>query len=226
MSQLEIVDHVITDPPYSAHVHKSVRRGMSAHNGQFCERSDLGFASLSPELMADVAALSAKLSLRWIIMFSDSESSHLWRAAFESADMDYVRTGAWIKVGGAPQFTGDRPAVGFEAINIFHPPGRKKWNGGGKQGLWSCPIVVSRGGHNEVRVHTAQKPLKLMTALIEDFTSPGDVVLDPFMGSGTTLRAAKDTGRKAIGIELQEKYCEIAAKRMSQEVLSFPTEAA
>jgi site-specific DNA-methyltransferase (adenine-specific) len=70
--------------------------------------------------------------------------------------------------------------------------------------------------------HPTQKPLKLMTwciAMTQDDSIA--TVLDPFMGSGTTLRAAKDLGRKAIGIELSERYCEIAANRMGQEVLDF-----
>jgi site-specific DNA-methyltransferase (adenine-specific) len=65
--------------------------------------------------------------------------------------------------------------------------------------------------------HPAPFPLSLATLAIR--TTDAQVVLDPFMGSGTTLRAAKDLGRKAIGIEIEERYCEIAAKRMAQEVL-------
>jgi DNA modification methylase len=67
--------------------------------------------------------------------------------------------------------------------------------------------------------HPTAKPVNLMTMLLEK--CPAGVIVDPFAGSGTTLRAAKDLGRKAIGIEIEERYCEIAARRMAQEVLAL-----
>lgn len=74
------------------------------------------------------------------------------------------------------------------------------------------------------KVHPTQKPLEVIRwALLwaDDRGNVNETVFDPFMGSGTTLRAAKDLGRKSIGIEIEEKYCEIAAKRLSQEVFDF-----
>lgn len=81
--------------------------------------------------------------------------------------------------------------------------------------------VVNADGPGVKRVHPTQKPTTLITRIIKDWAGECDTILDPFMGSGTTLRAAKDLGRKAIGIEIEERYCEIAAKRLAQEVLDF-----
>ena len=69
--------------------------------------------------------------------------------------------------------------------------------------------------------HPSPKPIEYMNCIVKRFTSEGDTILDPFMGSGTTLVSAKKTGRKAIGIEIEEKYCEIAVKRLQKEGLGF-----
>ena len=80
--------------------------------------------------------------------------------------------------------------------------------------------AVNADGAGHKRVHPTQKPVVLFQRLLADHFPTG-VILDPFMGSGTTLRAAKDLGRKAIGIELDERYCEVAATRLGQEVLAI-----
>jgi site-specific DNA-methyltransferase (adenine-specific) len=71
--------------------------------------------------------------------------------------------------------------------------------------------------------HPCPKPLAWMTWLVGLASLPDEMVVDPFMGSGTTLFAAKSLGRKSIGIEIEERYCEIAAQRCSQEVLGLVT---
>lgn len=83
---------------------------------------------------------------------------------------------------------------------------------------WMGAMKTGRDGQVRRR-HPTEKPVELMTWVVQQ--CPPGVIADPYMGSGTTLRAAKDLGRKAIGIEVDERYCEIAAKRMGQEVLAL-----
>jgi site-specific DNA-methyltransferase (adenine-specific) len=167
------------------------------------------------ELFDGVGDEIARLTKRWAVVFSDVESIHHWRAVM--VGMRYVRTGIWVKPDAMPQMSGDRPAVGFEPATIMHANGAMRWNGGGHAAVWTHNVV--KGTASDRPDHPCPKPLPLMRELVSLFTDPGETILDPFMGSGTTLRAAKDLGRKAIGIELEEKWCEVAAKRMSQSVL-------
>ena len=218
------VDHVIADCPYSEEVHSKSRSGRNlpdAENGFDCKARravEFGFEHITPEQIDQLAAQYARLAKRWVIVFSDVESSHLWRQALERYGLDFCRTGAWIKQRGTPQFTGDRPGTGFEALTIAHRKGRKRWNAGGKVGVWTHPVVANCNGHRQDRVHTTQKPLSLMMELIEDFTDPGETICDSHSGSFTTAVAAIRLGRRFIGCELQEKYVEIGRQRLEAEV--------
>lgn len=222
---LEQVDHFIADPPYSEHVHGAARSSIMRSNdrggryGADVRRNvDLGFAHLTVELRDFLAAEAARLTSRWVLVFSDTESAHLWAEALEDQGLDYVRTGAWVKRGSTPQFSGDRPATGFESVTICHPKGRKRWNGGGAHAVWDVPIVLNRArSAKSERVHPTQKPLALMAALVQQFTDPGEVILDPVAGSGTTGVAAKRLGRRAVLVEEQEAHCEAAAARLTRE---------
>ena len=228
------VDHVVTDPPYSDYVHSKSRRGGSdaplvdgsgrAVASSFSRTKEFGFDAITEELRVFVGKWIAAECRRWSLVFSDVESAHLWRDVIASEFCDYCRTGAWVKIGATPQFTGDRPAAGFEAITICHRNGRKKWNGGGTHAVWSHPIVLNRS-HRDPRLHTTQKPEPLMLELVQLFTDPGDLIFDPFLGSGTTAAAAKRVGRRCVGVEIDERYCEIAAKRLAQEVLPLEMES-
>lgn len=81
--------------------------------------------------------------------------------------------------------------------------------------------VQPNAARAEMPGHPCPKPLAWATWIIKRMSKEGDTILDPTCGSGTALRAAKDLGRKAIGIETEERYCEIAANRLAQEVLPF-----
>ena len=198
------VDLVLTDPPYGDNVHTKHLSSVKA------DRQTLGFDCIDAQTMVDLTAEWVDKSLGWVIFTCD----WTFMNALSAAGL-LVRFGIWRKPDGPPQFTGDRPGMGWDAIAICHRKGVKKWNGGGKHAFYS----FTRGGHKYG--HPTGKPVALLEALVSDFSCVGDTILDPFMGSGTTLVAAKQLGRKAIGVEISEAYCEIAVQRLRQGVLAL-----
>lgn len=233
LRSLDAVDHTITDPPYARDVYvrlgspnshppkagepANLGRTFKLNNGARVKALAAGEIGNIDEMLPTVAYEIARLTRRWSIVYSDVESCHLWRMHLELCGMRYVRTGAWVKPDPMPQFSGDRPGTGFEPCTITHAQGAMRWNGGGHAAVWTWNTAKG----DDRPDHPCPKPIGLMREQIEQFSDVGDLILDPFMGSGTTLRAAKDLGRRAIGIEIEEKYCAIAVERLRQGVLAL-----
>lgn len=218
-------DHIISDPPFSAKVHALQRRVMTGPHRRFARQrgglardllyhgnpvaQDLGFAHLTPELRRLCGVHFARVARRWVVVKSDEESRHLWQADLERAGARHIRAGTWWKSGAQPQLSGRMPAVDRDALQISHARGEAiRWNGGGMHASWCAEpgpvyrfqIATDRNGTGE-RVHTTQTPLALWLAIVEDFTDPGESVLDPFCGSGSLGIACLRLGRRYIGMD-------------------------
>jgi site-specific DNA-methyltransferase (adenine-specific) len=202
-------DVVIADPPYEAEAHTSQR--LVARAGGKLEVEPLTFPPITEELRAVSAFQMARVARRWILVFCQVEAAMKWRAALEAGGAVYKRTCQWIKPDGKPQYSGDRPGIGYESIVACHAPGRSRWNGGGSHGVF----IVNKGGDARTG-HQTQKPLALMEILVRLFSDRGELILDPFAGSGSTGVAAIRHGRRFIGWETNASYAAIARRRLER----------
>jgi len=209
------VDVVITDPPYESEAHGLLRRkrGKAFRSGvRSIDNSPIAFPPITAAERAMVGAEIARVTRRWAIVFCQVEGAMLWRAALEP--LIYKRTCVWTKPDGQPQLSGDRPGMGYESIVCAHVAGRSKWNGGGRLGVFThikADFASGRSGHQ------TQKPLPLMLELVSLFSEPGELVLDPYAGSGTTGVAALRLGRRFLGCELDATYATTARERLTAE---------
>ena len=212
------VDAVITDPPYESHMHDA-KRGVKVFGAKLRIRNDghanpppVDFASIDG--MREIVAQEAvRLAQGWSLVFCTPEGVAPWRDALEAAGAKYKRACVWVKPDSAPQFNGQGPAMGAEMfVAAWCGDGHSKLNGGGRRNVFTHPCQPpDRTGE-----HPTEKPISLMREIISLFSAPGQLVCDPFMGSGTTGVAAVKLGRRFIGIELDPKYFDLACRRIEE----------
>ena len=201
---LPFADVLITDPPYaSAAATATTGWAKQKWGGNW---GDMSLVTLMAEATLDAAKLYHEHEVYW---FTDN-LSHAALTPLLFRRYPILQTIVW-----------DRDMLGMGAYyrkqTEFILYGRTR----------NAPEFASRTARDLIRLkpdyaereHPAQKPVGLLTALLAN-SAPG-LVLDPYAGAGTTLVAARNLGRDAVGIEIEERYCEIAARRLSQGVLDL-----
>jgi site-specific DNA-methyltransferase (adenine-specific) len=212
------VDHIMTDPPYDADTHGSgammrvsstkLTRELKGIDGEGPKQFGLGFAALAEGQIEWCAKQFVRLSRGWILVFCATEDVGEWKRALLAAGARYRGSHLWHKTRAAPKIQGNGPAKGFENFVLcWAGEGDSKWNGGGRVGNYSYPP-------DNWQVE-GQKPHALMRQLVLDFTLPDTIILDPFMGRGTTGCAAKALGRSFIGYEVGDRQFGIAEKNIA-----------
>ncbi len=207
MPALGRFDAVVTDPPYSSAYQD--KWGSATRKDGVKMDAELSFEGIDKVLDALPAVVADKCN-GWGIFFTNIEGVHAWLEGLSAWKPDNVL--AWVKPDCTPRLNGEGPARGFEpAITCWFGKGRRKWNAGGKRGVYTCNVNTGRFGG-----HPTEKPLALMQEIIKDFAPSEGTILDPFMGSGTTLVACQRMGRMGTGIELDPEYFDIACKRVDE----------
>ena len=193
------VDLVLTDPPYGINWSRGVhaKRNSRSHDGILNDED----TSVRDEVLALLRDTPAIVFGSFYAPFPRHTKQILVWA--KTADCGVVGSTTGYRRDAEPVFL-----VGSWPMQTV------KWS----SVLRSHPEFRGRAARDSG--HTHAKPVDLIRLLIERSPSAG-VILDPFMGSGTTLRAAKDLGRRCIGVEIVEAYCEIAVKRLRQSVLAL-----
>jgi site-specific DNA-methyltransferase (adenine-specific) len=219
LHDLSGIGAVITDPPYSSGgafrgdraqltTTKYVNSDTAAYRPEFAgdtrdQRSFLAWATMwlnaARQASEPGAVLASFIDWRQLPVLTDAVQAGGWT---------WRNLATWWKPGVRMQK--GRFSASAEYV-IYATNGPVLDGAGSPQNVFSCKVDSDRD-------HIAQKPADVMRWVLQ-VVRPGCLVLDPFMGSGSTLRAAKDVGCKAIGIDVDERYCEIAAERCAQEVL-------
>lgn len=192
LSDLPPIDIVLTDPPYGINYQSNHHKGLK-------------FDKLQGDGIYPVETLKDLIRLSRNAVYAFTRWDMLWKLPTPKSFI------VWVKNNWGMGDLQHEYARQWEGCAFYANSGHE-WTDGRPQDV----LIVDRVGSGQLK-HPTEKPIVLLEKLL--IQCQGDMVLDPFMGSGSTLRAAKNLNKKAIGIEIEEKYCELAAERMAQGVL-------
>ena len=193
---------VITDPPYDDRTHQGRETGSS--------KKGIPYPPLTMELAHAVVENFSFCNPTWWVFFC-SHTTYQWFAKeLEHIDQYVFAPIPWVKPDPAPRKQGDGPDSSCEWLCIARPKKRLR-RYGHRPGHYFEQTASTRG-----KGFQGQKPLSLMRRIILDYSEPGDIVIDPFAGSGTTLLAAVMEGRNAWGCEIDPKTCRAARHRLEE----------
>ena len=196
----------LTDPPFSSVTHKQAKsnRGTRGYGGVAIDFPPIDFPAVRQAF-----ASFKQFCNGWLISFLD----HRHIVSLEEdppSGWEFIRFGVWLKSNPMPQINADRPAHGWDGIAYLRDENTKpRWSGGGCHGNWYGPVVTNGD-------HPTAKPIEFISLTAERFTSAGDVLFDPFGGSGTTLLAAEQLGRRCYGMEISPRYAAVILERMTE----------
>lgn len=200
------VTAIITDPPYSDRTHKGRRTGSEVR------QSAIPYDALTPEDVHEFVTRWAALDPAWWVIFADHVTAGWWRNSLAAAGQYVCGPVRWVKPDAAPNMCGTGTASSTEDIVVArwaHNPQVKR----SRPGHYIEPTASTRGNTGGAVV--GAKPLNLMRRIIADYTMPGDVVCDPFAGSGTTLVAALEADCLPVGSESDAGRYALAHSRLS-----------
>jgi site-specific DNA-methyltransferase (adenine-specific) len=213
LPQLGGFDHLISDPPYEQRFHNSLNKKRKLRTDGREEFKDVPFEGID-KIRDSFISLSKSILSKWFIVFCSIEGTGKWAESIDASEIKFKKSCVWVKPDSTPQLNGQCPATGVECfITAWAGTGVSKWNGGGKRGVYTH-LVNSKERYGK---HPTEKPISLMSEIINDFVSQGETVVDPFMGSGTTLISAHRMGVSATGIEMNPDYFDVAVERLERE---------
>lgn len=228
-------DAIITDTPYSERTHGGHDDGTDSanrlvHRGKIrgreqtpqdvakCIRRPINYGAWKPRDVREFVAAWAPLNRGWWVSVTDHILAPAWEHAFRRAGLYTFSPLSYVAPGSRIRLSGDGPTQWANMVVVARPRSREFAQWGALDGAYILPP-----GHGGPLPVVGGKPRWLMERLVEDYSRPGDLVVDPCCGAGTTAAAAIRTGRRAIVGDAMQAHAEMAARWITDPQPKCPT---